>query len=44
MNTKVIESLSKAVKPALVDFKITWPNAKDVIVNGIEKIVNVFHG
>ena len=44
MNSKVIESLSKAVKPALVDFKIKWPNSKDVIINGVERIGNVFHG
>ena len=44
MNAKVIASLSKAVKPALVDFKIKWPNNKDILVDGKEKIGNVFHG
>ena len=44
MNAKVISSLSKAVKPALVNFKVTWPNSENVLINGHEKIGNVFHG
>ena len=44
MNGKVISSPSKAVKPALVNFKVKWPKNENVLIIGHEKIGNVFHG
>lgn len=43
MNAKVVKSLSKAVKPALSGLRAEWTASMDILLQGREKLHNVFH-